>query len=60
MALHNGLEASPLVLLLVSQKVVDGIAHNAPMRRDNVLLEWEVTVDRIRAGDCMCLPVRGP
>ena len=38
LALHAALEGAALVLPIVSQPALDGIAKNAPTRRDNLLM----------------------
>ena len=36
----QALETSAVVVLIVSQRALDGIAKNAAKQQDNVLLEW--------------------
>ena len=55
-AFLHGLVGANLVVLLVSRDVIEGfkLAHK---RRDTTLHQWEVTLERVRAGECLCLPV---
>ena len=55
-AVLHGLSASSLVMPLVSRGVIESFKL-ANKRRDATLHEWEVTLDRLRAGECLCLPV---
>ena len=52
----HGLVAANLAVLLVSRDAIEGfkLAHK---RRDTTLHQWEVTLERVRAGECLCLPV---
>ena len=36
----QALETSAVVVLIISQRTLDGIAKNAAVQQDNVLLEW--------------------
>jgi hypothetical protein len=46
-----GLQKSRRIVALVSEKALDGIADKALTRPDNVLMEWELAVDKLEAGD---------
>ena len=56
-ALHNGLEGASLVVPLVSAKALQGMVSGASHKRDNLLMEWEIALERHRAGLCLILPV---
>ena len=55
-AVLHGLVGADLIVLLVCPDVIEGfkMAHK---RRDSTLHQWEVTLERVRAGECLCLPV---
>ena len=55
-ALLHGLASADLFMPLVTRDVIDGFLL-APKRRDPTLHEWEVALDRLRAGECLCLPI---
>ena len=55
-AVSHGLSLASLMVVVVSQGVVDALQF-APRRRDSNLLQWECITERLRMGDCLCLPV---
>ena len=54
--IQHGLANSTLVMPLVSRPVLDSLAL-ATKRHTPVLLEWEITLERLKQGSCLCLPV---
>jgi energy-coupling factor transporter ATP-binding protein EcfA2 len=54
----KGLQKSRKILLLISEKALEGIIDNAPTQADNVLKEYELAVDKFEAGDkTLIIPV---
>ena len=57
LGLKNGLEGSLVVMPLVSAAALQGMVEHASTRRDNLLWEWEIALERQRRGLCLVLPV---
>ena len=55
--LKNGLEGASLVMPLVSAGALQGMIEHAAARRDNLLMEWEIALERQRLGLCLVLPI---
>ena len=55
--LKNGLEGASLVMPLVSAAALQGMVEHAAKRQDNLLMEWEIALERQRLGECLVLPV---
>jgi guanylate kinase len=47
----KGLQKSRKILLLISEKALEGISDKASTQADNVLKEYELAVDKFEAGD---------
>ena len=57
LGLKNGLEGASLVMPLVSATALQGMIEHAATRRDNLLMEWEIALERQRNGQCLVLPI---
>ena len=57
LGLKNGLEGASLVLPLVSAAALQIMVEHAATRRDNLLMEWEIALERQRLGLCLVLPI---
>ena len=57
LGLKNGLEGASLVMPLVSVGALQGMIEHAAARRDNLLMEWEIALERQRLGLCLVLPI---
>ena len=55
--LKNGLEGASLVMPLVSAGALRGMIEHAATRRDNLLMEWEIALERQSQGLCLLLPI---
>ena len=58
--LMNGLEGASLVVPIMSAAALQSMIEHAATRRDDLLTEWEIALERQRAGLCKVLPIIVP